>query len=493
MRKSGFFVKIYLWFWLATALIVAAQIGLDRLIVQSPYPPAHYLRKTLDTVLTVYGHVALDYHVRGNHTEAMKLAGALKSSSGIALYFIDRTGEDLGRQSVPTDVLSAAQQVQESGKAKFIFSSEKALLARSLLAENGNSYTIIAHVQRDIFGSHKSITIHGPPGPLSDRKPVFLEAFGPPPPPPEHNPFFLVTRILIMLFLSGGVCYWLARYLTSPVVTLREATRRFAGGDLTVRIGKGIGTRKDELSRLAEDFDHMAGRISSLMAQQRQLLRDISHELRSPLTRLNVAVELARRQTGDDAKPILDRIEAEAYILNEMIGQVLTISRLDSKTEGIPMTPVDLNEMVTEITADADFEAQSRNCNVEFVEGIECTVPGNEELLRRAIENVVRNAVVYTNKNTKVEVRLRRTEHNSIPFAEVSVRDHGPGVPESKMPNLFQPFYRVSNARERKTGGTGLGLTIAKRAVSLHNGTITLSNAQDGGLIVVILLPLLRG
>ncbi len=294
------------------------------------------------------------------------------------------------------------------------------------------------------------------------------------------------------MLISGGVCYWLARYVTLPVVTLRDATRRFAGGDLTVRIGKGIGNRKDELSGLASDFDNMAERISSLLGQQRQLLRDISHELRSPLTRLNVAVELARRQTGNDAKPILDRIETEAYILNEMIGQVLTISRLNSETEKIEAQPVDLKKLVGEITANANFEAQSRNCTVELIESTPCTVSGNEELLRRATENVIRNALTYTHKNTKVEIRLRKTTKNSTSFAEISVLDHGPGVPESDIPHLFRPFYRISNARERQTGGTGLGLAITKQAAALHNGTITVANVQGGGLMVAILLPLLN-
>jgi signal transduction histidine kinase len=493
LRKSGIFIKIYLWFWLATALIVAAQIGLDRLTERNP-PFAHHIRQTLETALAVYGQTALDFHVRGNHAEAVKLAEAIKSSTGVSVYFVDRTSEYQDNHSLPEDVLSAARQIHEGGEAEFILSKEKALLARSLTAENGTRYSIVGRIQSEAFGPRKPPGPPGslgPPGPPPDRKPFFLEAFGPPP-PPGQSPFFMIARLLVILLISGGVCYLLARYFTSPVVTLREATRRFAGGNLSVRIGKGIGNRKDELSELATDFDHMAERISSLMAQQRQLLRDISHELRSPLTRLNVAVELARRQAGDDAKPILDRIETEANVLNEMIGQVLTIARLDSETESIEMTPVDLRELVTEITEDANFEAQGRNCTVEIVESSQCTVSGNEALLRRAIENVIRNAVVYTHENTKVEIRLRCIIHDSTSYAEVAVRDHGPGVPESDLPDLFRPFYRVSNARERQTGGTGLGLAITKRAVSLHNGTITVANVQGGGLIVEILLPLLK-
>jgi len=204
-----------------------------------------------------------------------------------------------------------------------------------------------------------------------------------------------------------------------------------------------------------------------------------------------VAVELARRQAGEEAMPILNRIEAESNVLNEMIGQVLTITRLDSEIEGIRMVPVDLTELVMEITADANFEAQARNCTVELVESTPCIVSGNEELLRRAIENIVRNAVIYTHENTTVDIRLRCKEHGPTSYSEITVRDHGPGVPEPDLPHLFRPFYRVSNARERQTGGTGLGLAITKRAVSLHNGSVTVSNAEGGGLCVKIRLPLI--
>jgi signal transduction histidine kinase len=492
MGRSGIFIKIYLWFWLATALVVAAQIGLDRLIEPNP-PFAHHIRQTLDAALAIYGQAALDYHVRGKHIEAMKLADSIKKSTGVSVYIIDRTDKDLDNHTLPKDVLSAARQIREGREAEFILSKEKALVARSFVAEDGNRYSIVGRIQKEAFGPPK------PPGPPDHAgppppgpKPFFMEILGPPP-PPGRSPFFMVARLLIILLISGGICYWLARYVTSPVVTLQEATRRFAGGDLKVRIGKGIGNRKDELSGLAADFDHMAERISLLMTQQRQLLRDISHELRSPLTRLNVAVELARRQAGEEAMPILNRIETESNVLNEMIGQVLTITRLDSEIEDIRMVPVDLTELVTEITADANFEAQTRNCKVEFIENMPCTVLGNEELLRRAIENVIRNAIVYTHENTNVEIKLRSVVHESKSYAEVAVRDHGQGVPESDLPHLFRPFYRVSNARDRQTGGTGLGLAITKRAVDLHSGTITVSNAQNGGLIVVILLPSQKG
>jgi signal transduction histidine kinase len=331
------------------------------------------------------------------------------------------------------------------------------------------------------------IHIAHPPPPHGPPPPPFL--FDPGPPPPPSTPL-LFLRLFITLLISGGVCYWFARYLTLPVIKLRDATRRFAGGELTVRIGKSTGKWKDELSQLANDFDSMAERIELLLTQQRQLIRDISHELRSPLARLIIAVELVRRQAGGETIPALDRIEKEAMLLNEMIGQVLAITRFESDVETIQMDTIDLAILLKEIADDANFEAHARNCTVQFTEITACVVSGNKEWMRRAVENVVRNAVRYTNVNTKVDIKLEQIVDNSASYAEISVRDHGIGVPEANLPYLFRPFYRVSNARERQTGGAGLGLAITERVVNLHHGSIMVSNVSDGGLTVVIRLPI---
>lgn len=490
MRRSGIFIKIYLWFWLATALVVTTQVGLDTFSVSDP-PFVHRLQQTIDRALSVYSRKSAELNVDGNNIELARLVETLKESTGVTIYRIDKKGEEAGMPSFPRDVAEMARRVELSGKEEFSFFNEKALLGRTLTTQDGMHYLVVGSLHHEPFGPPP-----GPPGPPDKNgphgppppgpKPFFMDIFGPP--PPGQGPLFMIARLLIVLTMSGVVCYWLARYVTTPVVTLQKATRRLAGGDLAVRIGKGIGSRKDELSELAKDFDHMAERISLLMVQQRQLLRDISHELRSPLTRLNVAVELARRQTGEKTAPSLDRIEAESNILNEMIGEVLTIARLDSETERIPMLPVDLKDVVTEIIENANFEAQARNCAVELVESIPSSVQGNKDLLCRAIENVIRNAVIYTYEGTTVDVRLRQASHEGISYAEVTVRDHGPGVPETDLPHLFRPFFRVSNARERQTGGTGLGLAITKRAIDLHNGSVKASNARDGGLIVEIRL-----
>ncbi|HKP46957.1 MAG TPA: ATP-binding protein, partial [Pyrinomonadaceae bacterium] len=292
-------------------------------------------------------------------------------------------------------------------------------------------------------------------------------------------------HLLAILAVSGLFCYWLARYLTSPITRLRAATYELARGNLSARVGPSLGSRRDELVSLAADFDQMAEKIESLVNSQRRLLGDISHELRSPLARMNVALELAKQRSGGEAQVALQRIEREAETLNEMIGQLLALTRLESHAENIETSQFDLARLLAEIIEDADFEAANRQRAVKLSSSGTCDIVGNEQLLRRAIENVIRNGVQYTAPATDVEVKLS-CEQNT---ATVTVRDHGPGVPNEVLDKLFRPFYRVDEARDRDSGGTGLGLSIADRAVRLHGGNIQATNATGGGLMITISLP----
>jgi two-component system sensor histidine kinase CpxA len=269
------------------------------------------------------------------------------------------------------------------------------------------------------------------------------------------------------------------------------------------------------MAELMRDFDRMAERLENLVNAQSRLLTDISHELRSPLARLNVALELARQRSGVDARSALDRIDRETNRLNEMIQRLLTIARLEAGNESIEKSPVDLEQIIHEIAKDAAFEAQSRHCQVEATVVDDCVVMGSPSLLHSAIENVVRNAIRYTQEGTSVEVHLEQgvglpdtqlknagsrdlepekeelqSNDSSRPEAVVRVTDSGPGVPEDALDKLFRPFYRIDDARGRQTGGVGLGLAITDRAVRLHGGTIRVSNRPQGGLMVEIRIPL---
>jgi two-component system sensor histidine kinase CpxA len=297
-------------------------------------------------------------------------------------------------------------------------------------------------------------------------------------------------HLLLPILISGFVCFWLARYLTSPIVKLRTATQQLANGNLAARAKET--RRNDEISELVVDFNRMAGRIESLVSSQRQLIADISHELRSPLARLSVALALARQRANQESTKALDRIELETERLNDMIGNLLMLARMETGTPVKERVEVNIADLLKEVAADADFEARSRNCSVRLEEAHECSIKGSPGLLRSAFENVVRNAVRYTAEGSTVDIDLRCTSENGTASAVIAVRDHGPGVPENEIGNMFRPFYRLDASRERETGGTGLGLAITDRAVRLHGGKVAAENAADGGLIVRITLPASR-
>jgi len=291
----------------------------------------------------------------------------------------------------------------------------------------------------------------------------------------------------IALLISGLICYLLTRHLTTPILELRQAAQQLASGDLNTRAAAGIDRRRDELGELGRDFNAMAEHIEQLISQQRQLIYDVSHELRSPLSRLNVALDLARERKGTD--PAFDHMEHDLERLNEMIERLLTIARLETSPSSIQHETINLVDLVSQISRDAEFESQERGVHVETTAASKYTVRGDTRLLRSAIENVVRNAVHYTASGSTVEIALKSFDLETKPLVQVLVRDHGPGVPESELTNIFRPFYRVTEARDRQSGGSGLGLTIAERIVRIHGGTIQAENVSPNGLQVEILLP----
>ena len=302
-------------------------------------------------------------------------------------------------------------------------------------------------------------------------------------PPLGRGP--ILKRLTLAIIISGLICALLARYLTRPITRLRTAAQRIAAGNLKARAGKG-SAQLDEVGQLVKDFDYMAERLELLIGAQQRLISDVSHELRSPLTRLKLALDLARGETHNDLSPTLDRIEREAERLSGLVGMLLTLSRLEAG-ESMPQTSmVQLPDLLAEIAADVEIEAQSRGCSIVLERMQECAIEGNQELLRSAFENVVRNAIRYTEPETSVRISTK-CESSDV---RILVQDHGPGVPESELDNLFKPFYRVDTSRERRTGGVGLGLAIAERSIKLHNGKIRAGNLKGGGFQIEISLPL---
>jgi two-component system sensor histidine kinase CpxA len=296
-----------------------------------------------------------------------------------------------------------------------------------------------------------------------------------------------ILRVLAILLIVGLISLVITRHITSPIVRLRQVANQLAQGNLAARVGADSLRRKDELAGLSKDFDHMATQIQTLMCSQQRLLSDISHELRSPLARLSVALGIARRSATQETASALNRIERETQRLNELIGGLLQLARMESGAERLPRDIINLDLLLKEVAEDADFEARSRNRTVRVAVSTPCQVQGNPELLRSAIENVVRNAINYTPENTEVVATLTCEENNSD--AVVRVRDQGSGVPESALANIFQPFYRVQAARDRSSGGTGLGLSITDRAIRGHGGSVQAQNVPGSGLQIELHLP----
>jgi signal transduction histidine kinase len=287
--------------------------------------------------------------------------------------------------------------------------------------------------------------------------------------------WFVLPQDLWIIGAVALLCYWLAMHLTQPVRRLQKAVERFGMGDLSARAETG---RRDEMGELAATFNRMADRIQTLLAAERRLLLDISHELRSPLARLGVAVELAR--SGAERGGALDRIQKEADRLNALVGELLQVTRAEGDPASLRAETVLLDELAREIVETNRIEATARGCELKLEVSDPAAIQGEPELLRRAIENVIRNAIRHAPVGTAVEVTVRGRS--------ILVRDCGSGVPEPALARIFDPFYRVENDRDRSSGGVGLGLAIARRAVELHKGSIRARNANPG-LLVEITFP----
>ncbi len=443
------FIKIFLWLWLAMALFGAIGVVLA---LTTDSKKASMLRHQHRLAQQSRELIAA-FETRGPEGLQEKTLALDRKTGGQSFLFRNRQGP-LTRGPIPPKAQELARQAARSGETE-IKPSPRGIWVAMPAAQD---YIFVTEAIR--------------PGRLERLL----------------NPYRLTPRLAAAFLVTGLVAYLLARSLTAPIGQLRRATQQFAAGHLATRVRKDIRGR-DEIADLAEDFDRMAEHIEELVGSQKRLLRDISHELRSPLARLNVALALARQKSGAEAGAPLDRIEREAERLNDLIGQLLTLTQLESGAERLEKSSVDLQNLVHEIAADADFEARSVNRRVRVEANRGAVIQGSEELLRRAIENVVRNAVRYTAENSTVEIVLERRTEGGADLAVIRVRDHGQGVPEAALEKLFLPFYRAEDARDRQSGGTGIGLTIAERAVRLHGGRVSAANAPEGGLAVNIELP----
>ncbi len=450
------FWKIFLYFLLIIVLIASAGVALTLLRDQEFPPLAHqgFARRAI----AEYGRDAISAYARDGISGVDSYSDRLRRDSGIELTLFDQQGRPLSNNLVPRRMMHMVGRALRSGEVVRPMMGNRNAVAGMVRGPEGRRYIV-------------AVSLPDRPRPRD-----LVQGM-------THG--FLGWQLLVLLAVTAVVCYLLARSLTSPIKRLREATCRFADGDLSTRIGEQV-KGGHELAGLARDFDDMAAKIEDLVASQQRLLRDISHELRSPLARLGIALELARQQQSEGKQGALNRIELEAQRMNEMIGQLLSLTRLENDTRSIPMASMNLAALLEGLVLDADFEAAAKNSRVRYDGPDELCWTGNQELLGRAFENVIRNAVRHTAEDSSVQVSL----HQQGELVRIEVLDDGPGVPEEALGKLFTPFYRVEDDRDRKSGGSGIGLAIADRAIRLHGGSIRAENRCGGGLRIEILLPL---
>ncbi|GAA5523809.1 adaptive-response sensory-kinase SasA [Microbulbifer aestuariivivens] len=292
--------------------------------------------------------------------------------------------------------------------------------------------------------------------------------------------------LLLSALVSGLACYWLARYLSRPLDKLRTATRRVAAGELDYRVAPTLAKRGDELSELAEDFDSMTAQLQSAMSEQRRLIKDVSHELRSPLARLQVALGIARQKSDGAMESELERIGKAADYLEEIITDVLSLPV--SGTDDRPLDDVvEIASLLNALADDLAVEAQQKNLQVRLrLAEQELLVATRGSSLTAALENILRNAIKYSPADSTVYVQARSDGQ----VCRIQVIDSGSGVEDSELQAIFRPFYRTDSARTRDSGGVGLGLAIAQRTISQHGGNISARNIPGKGLCVEITLPL---
>lgn len=431
------FWKIFFAFWLtlvAAAVVSGSLVSLERRANDDGEPelalgpPQRFVTDLAAATLAHGGVAAL--------RDWMKEA----DRRGRALYAVDASGAELLGRPVPQAALARAREVAAAPGARG---------AREVRAAGGESFVLFV------------------PASGQARRP-----------PPRLR---LWMAVLIGAAASLAVSAILAWYLTRPIRALRWAFDAAARGRLDTRVAPRIGRRRDEIADLGRDFDRMAAQLQTLVSSQRRLLHDVSHELRSPLARLEAAIGLLR-QDPQRLEASLERIEREATRLDELVGGVLTLARLETGSWKPSFQSMDLADVVASIGEDARFEAEASGRHVQAALPDHLPMNANAELLHRAVENVVRNAVKYTAPGTTVEIALRAEAQRAL----LTVTDRGPGIPEAELARVFDPFYRVASDNAK---GFGLGLAIAQLAVQAHGGTIGASRAPEGGLRVEISLP----
>jgi len=446
------FWKIFLSFWISLIVfslstIFITSVYLERLRSQQDSSPRQQLATHIKAGQSVVDKQGID--------GLKQWLEQLDKHSAIPLLLIDKQGNELLNRPV-SEYLK--KRLKRRSKRYVSDSSPSSANRRNIYLADEREY----YLMRD----HRSVTL----GRVLKR------------------PRVIAIPVLIATLISGLVCFLLARYLSAPIRQLRHATRQLAEGDLDQRVANSIGRRKDEMADLAKDFDFMAERMQRLLLSQKQLLNDASHELRSPLARLHMALGLIRQGGNNNIDKQLDHIERETERLNEIISSLLSLAKIESGNHQIEKKEIDLSELLTCNIADAQFEASGQGIQIILHNTSPVTLMANKPLLHSAIDNVLRNAIRYTQNDSIIDISLK-SDPKQAGWVILTFSDQGPGVPEEMLEHLFEPFVRVESARDRQSGNYGLGLAITERSVNFHGGTVSAKNKPEGGLEIIIRLP----
>jgi two-component system sensor histidine kinase CpxA len=448
------FVKIFSWFWV-TALVIIGIIFVGRRVMDlRPIDSSTMYASVTSMLATDAAHA----YESGGAAGFARFANSLARGHKSQLFLLDEFNKDVLSRTISRDTLRLAR---EAGKDQLVATQSslyERVAAYKFVAASGRPYTFVLYERSAI----------------PDLSGVLLR---------EGAPFLLGLLIVVT-----GLCFWLAYHIAAPIRGIQSAARRVAQGDLSARVPHGVSLRRDELAALGMDFDSMVERIEMLIRTQKSLLNSVSHELRSPLARLNVSLAVMRKHLPEEVVDIGDRMERDVATIDALMGQLLTLSRLEAGLSSGERENVNFTLLVQEVVADGDFEAKSLGKSVSLESASPVVLENADALaLRSACENIVRNAIRFTRPGTEVKVVLGIDNAASSQAVILRVCDEGPGVPKDALQNIFRPFFRI-NGPERQSAGNGLGLAIAQEAIRLHDGSITASNLNPG-LEISVRLP----
>jgi len=449
------FVKIFSWFWV-TALVIIGIIFVGRRVMdlRSIDPSTMYA-----SAASMLAAEAARAYEAGGPAEFARFANSFAGGHKNQVFLLDEFNKDVLSRAISRDTLRLAS---EAGKDQLVTTHiplYERVAAYKFVSTSGRPYTLVLYEHSAVPNLTGALLSAG------------------------------IPFLLGLLFVVTILCFWLAYHIAAPIHGIQSAARRVAQGDLSARVPHAVSLRRDELAALAMDFDSMVERIEMLIRTQKTLLNSVSHELRSPLARLNVCLAMIRKQTPEEAVDTCERMERDVARIDTLMGQLLTLSRLEAGLSSGERENVNFTLLVQEVAADGNFEAQSLGKAVSLETSSPIVLERADSLaLRSACENIVRNAIHFTRPGTEVKVALGIANPATSPQVLLTVRDEGPGVPRDALQNIFSPFFRL-NGPGRQSQGNGLGLAIALEAIRLHHGSITASNLHPEGLEISVRLP----